>query len=41
MLLFFGKTLANRNLPAVLVYFSVIEFPSLSIVLNVEIILRV
>ena len=32
ILWFFGNTFANKNLPAVLVYFSVILFPSLSTV---------
>jgi len=40
ILKFFGKTSANKNLPAVLVYFSVIDNPSLLIVLKVEIILE-
>ena len=38
MLLFLGNTFANKNLPAVLVYFSTIGLPLLSMVLNVEII---
>ena len=35
---FFGRIFANKNLPAVLVYFSVIKLPFESIVLKVEII---
>ena len=35
-----GKTLASKNLPAVLVYFSFTLFPSLSIVSKVETILE-
>ena len=37
---FFGKMLASKNLPAVLVYFSILELPSLSIVLKIDIILE-
>ena len=40
ILWFFGNRLANKNLPAVLVYFSITEFPALSIVLKVETILE-
>ena len=36
----FGKMLANKNLPAVLVYFSFTIFPFSSIVSNLEIILE-
>ena len=38
ILLLIGKTFANKNLPAVLVYFSITGLLSLSTVLNVEII---
>ena len=38
ILWFIGKTFANKNLPAVLVYFSTLVLPLLSIVLKVEII---
>ena len=40
ILWFFGSMLANKNLPAVLVYFSKISFPLESFVLNLEIILE-
>ena len=40
MLLFNGSKLAKRNLPAVLVYFSIFVDPSLFIDLKVEIILE-
>ena len=36
ILWFIGKILANKNLPAVLVYFSLILLPSLSTVLNTD-----
>ena len=38
ILWFFGSTLANRNLPAVLVYFCVMLFPFSSTVSKIEII---
>ena len=38
--LFFGNKFARRNLPAVLVYFSIFRLPSLSTVSNLEIIVE-
>ena len=36
MSLLFGKMFANKNLPAVLVYFSTLTDPSISTVSNIE-----
>ena len=38
MFLFFGKTFASKNLPAVLVYFSTLTVPSSLVVSNIEMI---